>query len=288
MRRVLMAMVLLVGACAERPERATDDAVPSSIMAEMAPAEAPASEPPQAAVVTPQIAYSYERRYRAPTNGIAALQAGHVAACARLGAGNCHVLSQRLSSGDLASELVLSVVASKAQALLGTLDRQVEAGDGEVLASATEAEDLSAQIVDVEARLRAKRALADRLLAIIRSRSGSIKDLVAAEQAFAEAQADLEAAQAELALMRKRVARSTVTLSYAAPASARGSFNDTLRPAFDQAGALLGESLAALFSFAIIALPWLLLIGLPLGWWWRRRRARKAAGDKPPHGAPAA
>lgn len=289
MRRVLVAMLLLVAACGEREQLATEKADSLNVLTfDKPPAEAPAAEPPQTALVTPQIAYSYERRYRSPANGVVALQAGHIAACTKLGAGNCHLLSQRLSSGESASELALSVVATKAQTLLRTLDSQVESADGDVVASATEAEDLSTQIVDVEARLRAKRALADRLLAIIRSRSGSIKDLVAAEQAFAEAQADLEASQAELALMRTRVARSTITLTYAAPATASASFNDTLRPAFDQAGAWLGESLAALVRFAILALPWLLLIGLPLRWWWQRRRGLKAAGDKPPHGAPAA
>jgi glycine cleavage system regulatory protein len=286
MRLVLFWALLLVAACGER-EQAAEDAIPVYNI-EAASAEPAADSPSQSPLVAPQIAYSYERRYRSPSNGIAALQAGHIAECRQLGAGACHVLEQRLTDGDSASALKLSVEATKAQTLLGTLDRQVEAKDGEVVARFTEAEDLSTQIVDVEARLRAKQALADRLLAIIRSRSGSIKDLVAAEQAFAEAQADLEAAQAELALMRGRVARSTITLMYFAPATARASFNDTLRPAFDQAGALLGESLAALLRFVILALPWALVIGLPLRWWWRRRRARKAASDKPPQGAASA
>ena len=289
MRRfVLLAAVLLVGCSAKGDSGvAADMAAPAMEVAAIKDEAPPADV---ADLAAPQIAYSYSRRYRTPVDGISALQARHVALCAQAGKGVCHVLSQRIAEADAGqdSTLTLSVTAGKAQGLLASLDKAVAGNGGEVVASGTEAEDLGTRIVDTEARLRAKQALVDRLLVIIRTRAGSIKDVVAAEQAFAEAQGDLESAQAELALMRRQVARSTITLSYAAPAGVRSSFNESLRPAFDEAGALLGASLAALLRFLIVGVPWLLVIGLPVGLLWRRRRARKAASDKPPHDTTAA
>jgi hypothetical protein len=283
MRALALIAVLLVAGCSKvgggggpASERAESGPAAVAVMAAPAPG---ASD-----VAVPQIAYRYARRYRTPVDGIAALQARHMALCEQAGRGVCHVLLQRVSEAEAGqdSELILSVTASRARAVLNALDKAVAGTGGDVVASTTEAEDLGTRIVDTEARLRAKQALADRLLAIIKTRGGGIKDLVAAEQAYAEAQGDLDASRAQLALLRRQVARSVVTLRYAAPAGVEGSFNDTLRPAFDEAGTLLGQSLAALVRFLIITGPWALLIGLPLGWWWRRRRARKAAGDKPP------
>ncbi len=284
MRPLVMLSALLLVSCGEKGmvSTANESADGAPMEALMVKEEA---APEQADAAAPQIAYRYSRRYRTSADGIPALQARHVALCEQAGKGTCHVLSQRIAEAATRqdSELTLSVTASKARALLIGLDKAVEGNGGDVVASGTEAEDLGTRIVDVEARLRAKQALVDRLLVIIRTRTGSIKDVVAAEQAFAEAQGDLEAAQAELSLMRRQVARSTVTLNYAAPAGARSSFNETLRPAFDEAGTLLGESLASLVRFLIVSLPWLVVIGLPLSWLWRRRQTRKAASDMPPH-----
>lgn len=278
----LLAALVLVGCGAKEDSGVTADvAMPAMEVAQLKE-EAPA---PAADLAAPQIAYSYTRRYRTPVDGIPALQSRHIALCEQAGKAVCHILSQRVSEADAGqdSQLELSVTAEKARALLASLDKAVAGGGGDVVASGIEAQDLGTRIVDTEARLRAKQALVDRLLVIIRSRTGSIKDVVAAEQAFAEAQGDLESAQAELALMRRQVARSTITLTYAAPAGVRSSFNETLRPAFDDAGTLLGESLATLLRFLIVGLPWLVIIGLPAGLLWRRRQARKAASDKPPH-----
>jgi Domain of unknown function (DUF4349) len=286
MRALVILSALLLVSCGEKGmvSASNESAGAAPVEALMVKEEA---APGQADAAAPQIAYRYSRRYRTPTDGIAALQDRHVALCEQAGKGACHVLSQRIAEAATGqdSELTLSVTASKAGTLLLGLDKAVEGNGGDVVASGTEAEDLGTRIVDVEARLRAKQALVDRLLVIIRSRTGGIKDVVAAEQAFAEAQGDLEAAQAELSLMRRQVARSTITLNYAAPAGARSSFNETLRPTFDEAGTLLGESLASLVRAVIVSMPWLIGIGLPVRWWWRRRQTRKAASDMPPHDA---
>lgn len=297
MRFVAVLLALVLVGCGQQQsmlvKKEQAESGPNFAMVDGAPADNLPPFAPLAAdadLAAPQIAYRYSRRYRAPADGIAALQARHIALCDQAGRSVCHILSQRVAEAEAGqdSELALSVSAGKARTLLDSLDKAVAGQGGDVVASGAAAEDLGARIVDVEARMRAKQALVDRLLAIIRSRTGSIKDVVAAEQAFADAQGDLEAAQADLARMRREVARSTITLTYAAPAGVRSSFNETLRPAFDDAGMLLGESLAALLRFLILGLPWLVAIGLPLRWWWRRRQARKVKSDKAPHDSTAA
>jgi glycine cleavage system regulatory protein len=287
MRHLAISLSLLLAGCSE-------PALLSGVVKkEVAPAEFfPAADAvaEDAAAAEPQIAYRYTRSYRAETDGITDLQARHIAACEALGTTGCQIIEQRLADSreGQASVLLLSVNAKRARALLADLDKLVEASGGQISERAINAENLGTRIVDTEARLRAKQALADRLLAIIRNRSGSIKDVVAAEQAFAEAQGDLESARAELALMRRQVARSEISLSYRAPAGIWNAFNQALRPALDESGMLFSVSLAMLLRFVVAVVPWLLALGLPLWLLLRRRRARKAASDKPPHDTSAA
>jgi hypothetical protein len=273
MRHAVILCAALLAGCADR-------GADNGSVAEVAeiPGSANAKAPDTPA---PQIAYRYDRLYRAEADGIAALQDRHIALCDRAGPAACRIESQKTADADTGqnSSLILSVAAGRARLLLAQLDQQVIANGGTVQASGAEADDLATRIVDVEARLRAKQALVDRLLAIIRTRNGSIKDVVAAEHAFADAQGDLESAQGELALMRRKVARSTITLTYVAPAGLRTSLNQTVLPAVDEASSLLGASVAVLLRLAIIGLPWLLVLGVPL-WLWRRRRV---ASGNPSH-----
>jgi Domain of unknown function (DUF4349) len=188
MRALFMLSALLLASCGEKGMVSA-----SNESADAAPVEAlmvkEEAAPGQADAAAPQIAYRYSRRYRTPTDGIAALQDRHVALCEQAGKGACHVLSQRIAEAATGqdSELMLSVTASKARTLLLGLDKAVEGNGGDVVASGTEAEDLGTRIVDVEARLRAKQALVDRLLVIIRSRTGGIKDGSSASRAEPDA-----------------------------------------------------------------------------------------------------
>jgi hypothetical protein len=291
MRLLPLFAALLLTACGktENMAKSRTEIAPemAALAAEISPEMAESlavNERAEPGVGAPQIAYRYARTYRVAPADIAALQGKQIALCDRLGAGNCHVVRQRLAitDGSNDSALVLAVASGKARPLLVALDSAITKGGGDVTAQSTDADNLSGQIVDTEARIRAKQALADRLLTIIRSRAGPIKDVVAAEQAFAEAQGELESARAELALMRRQVAMSVVTLAYDAPAGVGASFGDALGPAWDESAALFGSSLALLLRLLIIVLPWLAVAG---GLLLARRRwqAFRLASDKAPH-----
>lgn len=243
-------------------------------------AEASAQKLDVAAEVAPtlplpqqRIAYSYRVGYELDADEIGAAQAAHMALCDKLGAAGCRIKSMERGSdsGDFASaSLKLAVDARVARRFQSDLDKAVDAAGGSLASRGITAEDLAKQMVDAGARIKAKQALADRLLGIIKSRNGSVADLVEAERAYAEAQEELEAARSWMAEMQTRVSLSDVDIRYTSVGPVGSGWLRPVGLAFREAGTILGESMAALIRFVVVVLPWILgLCGLV--WLWRKR-----------------
>ena len=227
-----------------------------------------------------QIAYSYSIAYRLDPATVGTVQARHLSLCKQLGPNRCIVLRNSLSrlDDDTSASTALLVDARLAPKFGERLDRTVTDAGGTLTERTTEAEDVTKQLIDTDARVRAQQALADRLLRLIQSADGKVADLVAAEKAFAEVQQELDSARSGAAVLRQRVAMSRVELRY--DSAAKSGTLAPVRAALDDVGATLATSLAALVTFAVAALPWaIVLAGLAWvarrrGWrlrFWRRR-----------------
>ncbi|MES2288421.1 MAG: DUF4349 domain-containing protein [Pseudomonadota bacterium] len=219
----------------------------------------------------PQIAYSYTYGYRVGSGEIDAVQAKHVALCDKLGRLRCRIATMQKSSVDgefSNATLQLMVDAKIARAFGAELDTAVSDAGGEASDRGIQAEDLSKQMVDTQARITAKQALADRLLTLIKTGGGKVGDLVEAERAFADAQEELDAARSNMAEMQGRVALSKVEITYTSR-NAGGGFTRPIREAFAEGGRTMGWSIGALVTFVIVVAPWVALLTLLL---WIKRR----------------
>lgn len=83
---------------------------------------------------------------------------------------------------------------------------------GKVEASSITRQDVTTQAVDLRARVDALQASVDRLTELM-SKSGSVADLIAAETALSQRQADLESLQQQLKALDDQVSMSTLTVS---------------------------------------------------------------------------
>jgi Domain of unknown function (DUF4349) len=220
----------------------------------------------------PQIAYSYTYGYRLSEDDIGAVQQKHIALCDKLGAARCRVVSMKRAANDgefVEASLSLQVDAKIARSFGQTLDKAVSDTGGETSSRDIEAEDLSKQMVDTAARIRAKEALTDRLLLLLKNRTGKVGELVEAERAFADAQEELDAARTWMAEMQQRVALSKIEISYNGRSPSGGGLWQPVRDSLAAAGQILGSSIGVLIGFILAVLPWLLLLS---GLIWLSRR----------------
>lgn len=236
--------------------------------------EEPTTAPAPDTATAPQIAYTYTLSYRVEGAAIAGVQQRQAALCARLGPIRCRVASSSITDAGHAAasgNTRLLIDARIAQPFIRKLDAVVGDAGGDVGSRQTNAEDVTKQIIDTEARLRAKQALADRLMRLIQTADGKVGDLVAAEKAFADVQEELDAARSTQAALRQRVAMSDVTIDYTATEAT--GIASPVTASLRNAGVTLGTSAATLVTFGVGALPWLVVLAVAI-WLIRRTRWR--------------
>ncbi len=294
MRRwAILGAVLLLAGCkgadgpAGQPQGAAQPAAADQTVAAAAttaaapPAQsnaAPAPAPANAAA--PMLAYTYAYGIEAPPAKIRPLMAAHQAACAAAGPAVCQVTGSEVSAqgaDQVSAKLTIRATPAWLKGYEDRLSHDAEGAGGRLIHSEVSSEDLTRDIVDTDAAVKAKTTLRDRLQTLLESHPGKIEDLLAVEDALAKAQADLDTTTSELAVMREQVATSAVTIEYdsAGVLAPQGVWS----PVGHAASSVLGvfaTSLAAIIFVIAFALPWAVPIGLVIWYLLRRRRAQRA------------
>lgn len=214
-------------------------------------------------IAAPQIAYNYTYGYELDADNISTAQTAHVALCDKLGTSQCRIVSMKREArqGSFSSAaLSLQVDAKIARGFGDKLDAVVTEQGGDAANREITAEDLSKQLVDTEARIKAKQALADRLIVLLKNRSGKVGELVEAERAFADAQEELDAARTWLGEMQQRVSMSKIDINYDSYSPVGGGLWQPIREAFASVGQSLGGSVASAITFVVVVLPWIALL----------------------------
>ncbi|MEH6758334.1 MAG: DUF4349 domain-containing protein [Parasphingorhabdus sp.] len=256
-----------------------ESAADVSTQAKMAPLISPdenAEGGNEIPVSQPQIAYSYDYGFRLPAAEIPKAQQQHISLCNKMPANGCRVLNMSNSGGEgdyATGNLHLEVTAPKARAFGEKLAEAVDQSGGNQISSSIQGEDLSKKIVDTEARLRSRVLLSQRLTELLRTRKGTVAELVEAERAVTNVNEEIDQARSWLKEMRGRVSYSTVMVNYQSGAPGSGGFSRPIREAFGGIASTLGYSVGAAITLIAVTLPWILLLGLAV---YLRRRFKGA------------
>lgn len=264
------------------PAAAADAAAPAS----SAPTSSNATPPP-AAIQTASIAYVYRYGLELPVDRATVLMSQHEQACVAAGPAVCQVIgseSSRYGRDQLTAQLEIRATPAFLTGFRGRLAGDAEAAGGRVAMAATDSEDLTRELVDTEARVRALTTLRDRLQQLLASRSGPLEQLLATERELARVQGELDASQSMLEVMRTRVATSRLIITYRAQGQlAPDSAFRPVSEALDSALTVFMSMVGALILFLAGALPLLIVIA-PLAWlglrWRRRIRADRLAAKR--------
>lgn len=177
------------------------------------------------------------------------------------------------------ASIVARIPSARLQA---TLDEIRELGRADYVS--LDASDVTTQVQDIDARVRALTSSIDRLLELYTG-AESTEDLIRIEVAISDRQADLESLQAQQRYLADQVSLSTISIEFrsedVAPAPEPGSFWDGLVTGWGAFLAfwggfvvVLGVLTPWLILLAIVALVLTLLVR-------RRRRARRARTQAP-------
>ena len=227
-------------------------------------------------ITMPKLAYTYDYLWSMPAAEIGPLQRRHATLSEQQGPGACQILGMN-KTGEEADEvsgvLQMAVASKQARAFGALLEDEAEDAGAEQVSAEITSDELSKQMVDTEARLTARTELRDRLLDVLKTRKGTVKELVEAERSVARVNEEIDQAKSWLKEMEGRVAYSKVTVRYETGSPVSGDFLGPVQGALGSLGSIFGYLVALLILVGAVALP---IGGI---YWASRKIVGKAQGD---------
>lgn len=262
---------------APAPDMVSMDRAESAPSPEM-PGEGPVVEPGAEAGL--MLAYSYSMGIEAPKDTVPMLKDAHEKACLAAGPKTCQVLGSSVRSWNddsVNASLNLRAAPAWLKTFRENITVDADKAGGRITSDNVNTEDLTAYIVDLDARLEAKLALRDRIKQLLETHDGDLSDVLAAERALADVQGEIDSMTAQRAAARARVDMSALSISYSSdPKTSSGVFKpllQSLKSFFRTSVASLAEAV----DFVARAWPFFLIgffVLLVLRRWWRGRRAK--------------
>ncbi|MCX6165528.1 MAG: DUF4349 domain-containing protein [Ignavibacteriae bacterium] len=186
--------------------------------------------------------------------------------------------STQNSSGKKQGTLVLKVPADKYDALISEVSSV-----GKVMNQNINANDITEEFIDLEARQKTQKELEQRLLKLLSEKTARLTDVVEVEQKLASVRQVIESIDGRLRLLKNQSEMSTLTLSLYEPAilqtSSGGGFFYELGQGVKKGLRGFTEILSGMIMLLIALLPIIILV-LIIFWIIRRiikKRKQKAA-----------
>jgi len=177
-------------------------------------------------------------------------------------------------SGSVSGQVGMRVPSGKASGVMKSIREM-----GRVESESSEAEDITEEYVDLEARLKNAKSSEMRLLGLY-NKAGKLSDVLAVEKELTRVRGDIESFEAKKKNWDILTAMVTIDITLHEPSGAFPSghrFWSTIKGAFGKSVVVVAESLHALIVFVAGVLPWLAVFG-PIVYLfvkWRRKKKRE-------------
>ncbi len=278
MKKLGLILFFLLAACGKQGENAPaapPQAIPAdAVMPEMAQGKMAArveggAEQSLTQISEPNVDSAALRKYIALRHNLTVetpaekMQASFDAAVKHCEALNCQILGANYNRetpySPPSAYLGVRVPPRNVEIFLSGL-----ASSGEITQHGRESEDKTNQVVDADARIKNLTEFRDQLRVMLSDKSAKFKDLIEVQRELVNTQSELDS----ITSMRKILAQETdlvaVNINFTATQglTQQGFFAPVAR-ALKDAGRVMMESFAAVITFIMNALPWL-LIGVPI------------------------
>ena len=211
------------------------------------------------------LAYTYSRSIEVPTDKLKDVLESHAKLCNDAGPKKCLVTSSvvnGLGTSYANGFLNLKAAPDWVQPFLDGLPSTLEASSASVKDASKSSVDLTAQIIDTDARLTAQKTLRERLQKLLTTRDGNLEELLGVERELARVQGEIDSYEASLANLRQRVSMSDINIRYSAKVTPVS--RSVWRPLGDAFGDFFGNiayALAGIVTLIAFILPWVPVIG---------------------------
>ena len=176
-----------------------------------------------------------------------------------------------------APRISINVIARVPAAKFAEAVAEIEQMGGSLLHRKITGQDVTEEFIDLEAQIRAKRALESQFLEIMK-RAQKVSEALEVQTQLAEVRGEIERLEGRRRFLENQAALSTITVTLQTPApivaATTGGFWHGIKLAFGDGLDTSAEIVLGLIRFVIVMIPVVLLILLPL-WFavrWLRRR----------------
>ncbi len=197
------------------------------------------------------------------------------------------VIESKQSSSDVQATtrdtitMTLRVPAKKFDETLN----EIRKTSSRVIVETVKGEDVTEEFIDIEARLKTKKALEEQFLEIMK-RSNSVEDALNVQRELAEVRGEIEQIEGRKRFLENQASLSTIKITLQSPTA----FSANSSGFFYQLKESIGSGYNAALNFILVLvtilialLPFLLLVVLPiyliLRYFWRKREKRNLASE---------
>ena len=142
---------------------------------------------------------------------------------------------------------------------------QIKTASGKVLRESVKGQDVTEEFIDVEARLKAKQALEQQFMEIMK-RANSVEDALSVQSQLADVRSDIEKIQGRKRFLESQSSLSTIKVQLQTPqvfAASSEGFGEKVVHAFSSGFDFALTFILGFVTFFVAALPFLVLVGLP-------------------------
>ncbi|EMB16759.1 hypothetical protein RE6C_02574 [Rhodopirellula europaea 6C] len=131
-----------------------------------------------------------------------------------------------------------------------------------------DAQDVTEEFVDVEARIRNNKKLEERIITMLEERTGKLSDVLEIERELSRVREEIERMEGRLRVLSDRSALATITIQcreekeYVPPAAP--TFSSRIQKSWSQSINAMKQTGENIVIAAIAILPWFLVIGVLL------------------------
>ena len=275
----LIAAVSILVACGQHNDRATESMPAANVAMKSAPAPDMArakmadsrggGEESLTEVSEPNAANSTVKRYIALRHALTVeTEAEKIQAAFDATVAHCELLKCQILSANYNRETPYS--PPSASLSVRVAPRSVEiflsglAKNAEVLQHRQDSEDKTDAVIDAEARIKNLTEFRDSLRAMLTDKSAKFKDLIEVQRELVDTQSQLDTIQGVRKVLAQETELVAVNIDFTAKQGiTEQGFFSPVAHALKEAGHVMMESFAAVITFFVTILPWL-LFGIPM------------------------